>query len=86
MKSKKDIGIMRAEKRRKNEGERAKMLENTEIVRERKLTFKPITKENLVLFAIPKLYRKYQSLKDELCKKKYIIHLLFSLHGNKRIV
>ena len=77
---------MRAEKRRKNEGERAKMLENTEIVRERKLTFKPITKENLVLFAIPKLYRKYQSLKDELCKKKYIIHLLFSLHGYKRIV
>jgi len=81
---------MRAEKRRKNEGERAKMLQNTEIVRERErereLTFKPITKENLVLFAIPKLYRKYQSLKDELCKKKYIIHLLFSLHGNKRIV
>ena len=77
---------MRAEKRRKNEGERAKMLENTEIVRERELTFKPITKENLVLFAITKLYRKYQSLKDELCKKKYIIHLLFSLHGNKRIV
>ena len=27
---------MRAEKRRKNEGERAKMLENTEKVRERK--------------------------------------------------
>ncbi len=26
---------MRAEKRRKNEGERAKMLENTEIVREK---------------------------------------------------
>ena len=26
---------MRAEKRRKNEGERAKMLQNTEIVRER---------------------------------------------------
>ena len=86
MQSKRNIGIMGTEKRRKNEGERAKMLENTEIVRERKLTFKPITKENLVLFAIPKLYRKYQSLKDELCKKKYIIHLLFSLHGNKRIV
>ena len=47
------------------------MLEGIEtvIVRERKLTFKPITKENLVLFAIPKLYRKYQSLKDGLCKK-----------------
>ena len=35
MQSKRDIGIMRAEKRGKNEGERDKMLENTEIVKEK---------------------------------------------------
>ena len=53
--------------------------------RERELTFKPRTKENLVLFVIPKLYLKYQNLKNELCKK---IHnsFSFSLHRNKRIV
>ena len=39
--------------------------------RERELGFKPITKENLVLFVIPKLYIKYQNLKDELCLKRY---------------
>ncbi len=37
--------------------------------RERELTFKPTTKENLVLFVVLKLYIKYQSLKDGLCKK-----------------
>ena len=65
MQSKRDIGIMRAEKRRKNEGERAKMLENTEIVREREreLTFKPIAKENLALFVVQKLYIIYQNRK-----------------------
>ena len=62
---------MRAEKRRKNEGERAKMLENTEIVRERKLTFKPTTKENLVLFVMTKLYIIYQNRKDGLCLKRH---------------
>ena len=36
---------------------------------ERAITFKPTTKENLVLFAVPKLYRKDQNIKDELCKK-----------------
>ena len=35
MQSKRDIDIMRVEKRRKNEGERVEMLESTEIVRER---------------------------------------------------
>ena len=35
MQSKRDIGIMWTEKRRKSEGEIAKMLESTEIVRER---------------------------------------------------
>ena len=74
MQSKRDIGIMKAEKRRKNEGERAKMLESTEIVRERErerereLQFKPTTKVNLVLFVVQKLYRKDQNIKDELCK------------------
>ncbi|MFQ8988068.1 MAG: hypothetical protein ACLR6T_05230, partial [Intestinibacter sp.] len=58
--------------------------QKSEIVRE--LISKPTTKKILVLFVVPKLYIKYQSLKDGLCKKKYIIHLLFSLHGNKRIV
>ena len=49
--------------------------ESTEIVRERErerereLTFKPTTKKTLVLFVVPKLYIKYQSLKDGLCKK-----------------
>ena len=38
---------------------------------ERELRFKPQTKENLVLFVIPKLYIKYQNLKDELCLKRY---------------
>ena len=37
--------------------------------RERELTFKPRTKENLVLFVVPKLYIEYQNLKNELCKK-----------------
>ena len=41
--------------------------QKSEIVRE--LISKPTTKRTLVLFAIPKLYRKYQSLKDGLCKK-----------------
>ena len=45
------------------------MPESTEIVRERELTFKTITKENLVLFVVPKLYIKNKSIKDELCKK-----------------
>ena len=53
--------------------------------RERELTFKPTTKKILVLFVVPKLYIKNKNIKDELCKK-YIIHLLFSLHRNKRIV
>ena len=35
MQSKREIDIMRVEKRRKNEGERVEMLESTEIVRER---------------------------------------------------
>ena len=61
-----------------------KMLETVR-ERERELQFKPTTKVNLVLFVVPKLYRKDQNIKDELCKK-YIIHLLFSLHRNKRIV
>ena len=38
--------------------------------RERELGFKPITKENLVLFVIPKLYIKYQNRKDGLCLKR----------------
>ena len=49
------------------------MLESPEIVRERErereLLFKPTTKENLVLFVVLKLYIKYQSLNDGLCKK-----------------
>ena len=36
---------------------------------ERELQFKPTTKVNLVLFVVPKLYRKNQNLKDGLCKK-----------------
>ena len=55
---------MRAEKRRKNEGERAKMLESTEIVRERErereLDSKPI---NTGLFAVSKLYIKYKNVR-----------------------
>lgn len=49
------------------------MLESTEIVREREreLVFKPTTKENLVLFVVPKLYIKYRNLKDGLYLKKY---------------
>ena len=51
------------------------MLESTEIVRERErereLVFKPITKENLVLFVVKKLYIKYRNLKDGLYLKKY---------------
>ena len=53
--------------------------------RERELISKPTTKKNLVLFAVLKLYINNKSIKDELCKK-YIIHLLFSLHRNKEIV
>ena len=65
MQSKRDIDIMRVEKRRKNEGERVEMLESTEIVkeRERELQFK----ENLDLFTILKLYIRFQNLKDGLC-------------------
>ena len=37
--------------------------------RERELTFKPTTKENLVLFVVPKLYIIYQNRKDGLCLK-----------------
>ena len=37
--------------------------------RERELTFKPTTKENLVLFVVPKLYIIYQNGKDGLCLK-----------------
>ena len=37
--------------------------------REREITFKPTTKENLVLFVVPKLYIIYQNRKDELCLK-----------------
>ena len=65
MQSKRDIDIMRVEKRRKNEGERVEMLESTEIVRE--IQFKPQTKENLDLFTILKLYIRFQNLKDGLC-------------------
>ena len=39
--------------------------------RERELNFKPITKINVVLFVVQKLYIKYQKLKDGLCLKKY---------------
>ena len=49
-----------------------KNLESAETVRERereRVTFKPKTKKNLVLFVILKLYIKYQSKKDGLCKK-----------------
>ena len=69
MQSKRDIDIMRVEKRRKNEGERVEMLESTEIVREREreIQFKPQTKENLDLFTILKLYIRFQNLKDGLC-------------------
>ena len=42
---------------------------NSKRERERELTFKPRTKENLVLFVVPKLYIEYQNLKNELCKK-----------------
>ena len=49
------------------------MLEGIETVRERErereLTFKPTTEEYLVLFVVPKLYIKYQNLKDGLCRK-----------------
>ena len=34
--------------------------------REREITFKPTTKENLVLFVVQKLYNKYQNLEDGL--------------------
>ena len=37
--------------------------------RERELTFKPTTKEYLVLFVVPKLYINNKNIKDELCKK-----------------
>ena len=57
--------------------------QKSEIVRE--LISKPTTKKILVLFVVPKLYIKNKNIKDELCKK-YIIHLLFFLHRNKRIV
>ena len=42
--------------------------QNLEIVREREreLTFKPRAKENLVFFAVPKLYIKYRTCEDEL--------------------
>ena len=54
------------------------MLESTEIVREREreLQFKPTTKQNLVLFVVPKLYIIYQNRKDGLCLKD-TIHLNF---------
>ena len=39
--------------------------------RERELVFKPITKENLVLFGVQKLYIMYKNLKDGLCLKRY---------------
>ena len=39
--------------------------------RERELTFKPTTKENLVLFVVDKLYIKYRNFKDGLYLKKY---------------
>ena len=56
------------------------MLESTEIVRERErereLQFKPTTKQNLVLFVVPKLYIIYQNRKDGLCLKD-TIHLKF---------
>ena len=63
---------MKAEKRRKNEGEKTKnawKYWNSKRERERELTFKPTTKENLVLFVVPKVYIKNKSIKDELCKK-----------------
>ena len=42
------------------------------------LQVKAQTKENLVLFVVSKLYIKYQSLKDGLCKK--IHNLSFFLY------
>ena len=51
------------------------MFESVETVRERErereLTFKPTTKENLVLFVVSKLYIKYQNRKDGLCLKRH---------------
>ena len=69
MKSKKDIGIMKAQKREKNKNAWKSWNSKRERERERELLFKPTTKENLVLFVVLKLYIKYQSLKDGLCKK-----------------
>ena len=62
-------------------------LKIVEIVREREreLTFKPTTKINLVLFVVPKLYIKYQNLKDGLCLKEHNASS-FCFHKNKRIV
>ena len=39
--------------------------------RERELTFKPITKKNLVLFVISKWYIKYRNVGDGLYYRKY---------------
>ena len=59
---------------RKNKGEemnqkKLEILRERERERERELDFKPQAKENLVLFVISKLYMKYQSLKDGLCRE-----------------
>ena len=45
--------------------------------REREVTFKPRTKENLVPFVVPKLYIKYRNFKDGLYLKKYNSSLNF---------
>ena len=54
--------------RRKNEPAKAW---NSKRERERELISKPTTKKNLVLFVVPKLYIKYQNLKDGLCLKEH---------------
>ena len=80
---KKLVYTKNSNKTKKAKGKRIKV-ETLEILREREreLTFKPKTKENLVLLVVSKLYLKYQNLKGELCKK---IHnsFSFSLHRNK---
>ena len=84
---KKLVYTKNSNKTKKAKGKRIKVetleiLRERERERERELTFKPKTKENLVLFVVSKLYLKYQNLKGELCKK---IHnsFSFSLHRNK---
>ena len=70
MKSKKDIDIIDAEKA-KEKSKNAWKYWNSKIERERELVFKPRAKENLVFFAVQKLYLKIHNLKDGLCNKKH---------------